>query len=305
MAWTASVDGDEEGQDVSNLADTAIDLSRQSHSRESVSLVSYEGQLCVRKRAQGDCSRFVSGIRKQHAYRGLSLSGLPVFAAPILREDHAQDSVEIVMPYMHGLSGADFALHGNRTIARDLSRALTAMLMDSMSKASICDIPSQVFVDKIDQVFAACQHSVLLPDLSALRERVHDMAQSHPQLKIPLGVCHGDLTLSNMIFSQGQGLVLIDFLDTFLESPLQDLAKVSQELEFGWSSRHLDENLRVKGAVFAGAAMPDYARFLYTSFPVSALLFKTLCIARIVPYAHDEATHRWLARIMAALCSNA
>lgn len=290
---------------MSDLADTAIDLSRQSHSRESVSLISYEGQLCVRKRAQGDCTRFIAGIRKQHAYRGLSLSGLPIFSAPILREDHAQNSVEIVMPYMHGLSGADFALHGNRTIARDLSRSLTAMLMDSMSKASIGDIPSQIFVDKIDQVVAACHQSALLPEVLVLRDRVHCIAQEHPQLKIPLGVCHGDLTLSNMIFSQGQGLVLIDFLDTFLESPLQDLAKVSQELEFGWSSRHLDENLRVKGAVFASAAMPDYVQFLYSSFPVSSLLFKTLCIARIVPYAHDEATHRWLARTMATLSTNA
>ena len=305
MARPASFDGHEESQDVKTGADTAVDLSRQSHSRESLALVTHEGQLCVRKEARGDCTRFQAGVRKQHAFRGLNLAGLRILAAPILLESHSGDAVEIVMPYMHGLSGADFALHGNRSIARDLSRALAAMLMDGMSKASVADVPSSVFVGKMNQVVAASQRSPLLAQAVALQEQILQIAQEYPQLTIPLGACHGDLTLSNMIFSQQQDLVLIDFLDTYLESPLQDLAKISQELEFGWSSRHLDENLRVKGAIFAAAALPDYVRFLYGSFPTAARLFKILCIARIIPYAHDDATHQWLARVMARLLSHA
>lgn len=55
----------------------------------------------------------------------------------------------------------------------------------------------------------------------------------HP-VWVPAGRCHGDLTLSNMLFKNGQ-LYLIDFLDCFVESPLQDIVKLRQDTFFGWS----------------------------------------------------------------------
>ena len=52
--------------------------------------------------------------------------------------------------------------------------------------------------------------------------------------QIPIGVCHGDLTLSNILFS-GNGYYLIDFLDTFIETPLLDIVKLRQDTAFNWS----------------------------------------------------------------------
>ena len=61
---------------------------------------------------------------------------------------------------------------------------------------------------------------------------------------VPMGHCHGDLTLSNILLSEGDGdseltVVLIDFLDSFVESPLADLAKLFQDLRYGWTMRLL------------------------------------------------------------------
>jgi thiamine kinase-like enzyme len=93
---------------------------------------------------------------------------------------------------------------------------------------------------------------------------------------IPVGICHGDLTLSNILFrghvaptphtpdeelrrramasSGGEWVILIDFLDNFVESPLADLAKVlvslgaSREPQCALGTQPLKQ--RVYGALF-------------------------------------------------------
>ena len=49
-----------------------------------------------------------------------------------------------------------------------------------------------------------------------------------------MGFCHGDFTLSNMVFSSGR-IYLVDFLDSFIESPLMDIVKLRQDTKFQWS----------------------------------------------------------------------
>lgn len=53
-------------------------------------------------------------------------------------------------------------------------------------------------------------------------------------IRIPLGLCHGDLTFSNILFN-GNNYYLIDFLDSFIESPLLDIVKIRQDSAHLWS----------------------------------------------------------------------
>lgn len=55
-----------------------------------------------------------------------------------------------------------------------------------------------------------------------------------PNIVIPIGACHGDLTFSNMLFN-GSNYYLIDFLDSFIESPLLDMVKIRQDSAYMWS----------------------------------------------------------------------
>lgn len=52
--------------------------------------------------------------------------------------------------------------------------------------------------------------------------------------QIPLGYCHGDLTFENVIVSKGR-VFLIDFLDSFLDSPIVDESKILQDAFCYWS----------------------------------------------------------------------
>jgi len=51
--------------------------------------------------------------------------------------------------------------------------------------------------------------------------------------------CHGDFTLVNMIYSNNY-IYLIDFLDSFIDSPLIDLVKLKQDLYHNWSLNNLE-----------------------------------------------------------------
>ena len=56
------------------------------------------------------------------------------------------------------------------------------------------------------------------------------------KMNIPVGYCHGDLTLSNILINPGnRKLYLIDFLDNFVETPLQDIVKLRQDTYFFWT----------------------------------------------------------------------
>lgn len=58
-------------------------------------------------------------------------------------------------------------------------------------------------------------------------------------MNIPIGQPHGDLTFSNIMFDQQNFRYwLVDFIDSPIETPLQDYAKFFQELNMMWSWRH-------------------------------------------------------------------
>jgi hypothetical protein len=165
-----------------------------------------------------------------------------------------------------------------------------------MAKSEIREVNSEVFFNKIVQVIDGTNHHDLRSLLIKVSDTIHLILGDSRTVNVPIGPCHGDLTLSNVIWNPSSGLVLIDFLSTFLDSPLQDLAKISQELEFGWSFRRLDQNLRIKSKIFCNLAFPSYARYLHSLFPDVAYLFKILSLARIAPYINDEVSAEWLTR---------
>jgi len=274
---------------------TAKDLLQQSNSSESVVLVNDIAGLRVRKSCSHADERFIASIEKQRRFQAIALSGINVSAVPIIELSSSKEGyASVLMPYAHGLSGEDFALHGSREIGADLSRCFSGLLMDTMTRARLEWVRSDLFIEKIHSVRTATICPELLPWIKAADEEIRAQLDGIEQIRVPVGECHGDLTLSNVILSHSKGLLLIDFLTTFLDSPLQDLAKLRQELIYGWSFRKLDSPLRTKGALFSRLAIPEYALHLQSLFPDASRIFEILCLARIGPYIRDEITKQWL-----------
>ena len=179
-------------------------------------------------------------------------------------------------------------------MAGDISKCLNAILMNEMAATRIEPLESSLLLEKMASVCAATVRPSLKKPLEAASTRLHSLLSDQKTLLFPAGDCHGDLTLSNIILSHSKGLLLIDFLNSFLESPLQDVAKIRQDLVYGWSFRKLDSHLRIKGMLFASKAKPTYLSYLESLFPVFSEALDILCLARIAPYVRDELTEQWL-----------
>jgi hypothetical protein len=61
-----------------------------------------------------------------------------------------------------------------------------------------------------------------------------ELVRSESELVVPKTICHGDFTLSNLIFHKNR-LFLVDFLDSYVETFFCDLAKIKQDLFYMWT----------------------------------------------------------------------
>jgi hypothetical protein len=272
-----------------------IDIASRANSEHKVELVDIESKLYVRKYSNNTDVRFEKAIKKQREFNAISLGNLSITGAPVLEVDNSEESKHsFLMPYIHGISGEDFALVGTKEVGYDLSRALNAILIDQMACAKITSVSTSIFKSKISSVITLSKKKELSQILIKCEKKIQSIFSNKSTTLIPIGFCHGDLTLSNIIMSPAKGIVLIDFLPTFLESPLQDLAKLKQDINYGWSFRRLDNPLKVKAKIFCNSAAPSYMVHLEAEFPKACYALEILCLARIAPYVKDDVTLNWL-----------
>jgi len=106
--------------------------------------------------------------------------------------------------------------------------------------------------------------------------------------------CHGDMTLENIIVSNGQ-LYLIDFLDSFYDSWLLDVGKLLQDLQCMWSYRRKggpNQNAKIRLLIFRKLLLQSLC-FDKTIF-VDSYYALLLSLTRIYPYAKDKETMDFL-----------
>lgn len=116
--------------------------------------------------------------------------------------------------------------------------------------------------------------------------------------------CCGDLTLENILISSDGHVYLIDFLDSFYNSWMIDIAKILQDLELKWSYRHqnLDFNSDMRLWIGREALVNSVLELdggkIYLLSIYHLLLLNVL---RIFPYARDQVAHDFVLRSVAYL----
>ena len=87
---------------------------------------------------------------------------------------------------------------------------------------------------------------------------------------------------------------MIDFLETFLETPLQDVAKLKQDFDYGWSFRNADSAIKIKAEIFCEKNYPAAITQIEKLYPTQIKVLTLLALARISPYVKDLSTKEWL-----------
>jgi hypothetical protein len=268
-----------------------LDLNQKSHSHDQLEIIYHDQILCVRKTFKGDLNRAERGVAKQKLFESLYFDNTRIASVDVLKFTTTEFYAELIMPYIDGITGDNFPIYATKHTANILSTSLSALIFNQISKSKEQLILSSIFAEKLQHIESQTAHK----NLKILILRAAEIISKIPKsLVFPIGQCHGDLTLSNLILNPTSGIILIDFLETFLETPLQDVAKLKQDFDYGWSFRNADSAIKIKAEIFCEKNYPAAITQIEKLYPTQIKVLTLLALARISPYVKDLSTKEWL-----------
>jgi hypothetical protein len=257
----------------------------RGHSGQEVELL--DGAI-VRKTAYGaDRHRLKRQIEKQAGFQhGMAHPGDRVRAPHVVRTVMELDSFAADMEYITGKDFVQFLVDADRESLLAFAGTIIAFVEANLARSADADVTNEV-LSKLGELEG---RGVPARFIEAGRRSC-----AEPVI-IPLGPCHGDLTLSNILF-KGSQIYLIDFLDCFVESPIHDLVKIRQDTRFGWS-------LMLYDAPFDETKVRVALRFLDREFAAAFAghlwcqrhyeFFQALNFMRIFPYCKNQQTEQFV-----------
>lgn len=117
------------------------------------------------------------------------------------------------------------------------TKALILFIEKELKESPIQSVDINVMLDKFTDVGNKLHCNPIIYNDKDVLEMYHQselLFKKLEQIELPIGICHGDLTFSNILFN-GNNYYLIDFLDSFIESPLLDIIKIRQDSAYLWS----------------------------------------------------------------------
>lgn len=269
-----------------------IDISAHSNSGDIIEINSLDNKTIVRKRIFKSIDRAELSIKKQQSFEGISVgSDSRIEAVKIIEVHRYEHCLEILMPYVEGVVAADYSLKGTKSIGENVSKSLSLILYHELASSVDAVLDLNFIKSKIIEI----KENTLASDYKCFFSKTCDFLDAiEEDIVYPSGPCHGDLTLSNIILSTGGGVKLIDFLDSYIETPLQDVAKIRQEFDFLWSFRKLDEPSRIKAKIFCANFFPRAVIDMERIYPLASRIFSHMALIRICPYVKDGVTKEWL-----------
>lgn len=161
--------------------------------------------------------------------------------------------VSVMMEYVYSRNFIEYFEAAGFEQINYFIKALQLFVDREIKASPITEVDANIILDKLKSVEKKVKDNPHLHDDKILQL----MTESHDKfysmitqncISLPVGICHGDLTFSNILFN-GNNYYLIDFLDSFIESPLMDIVKIRQDSAYKWSQLmyiHDFDHIRLK-----------------------------------------------------------
>lgn len=272
----------------------------------SINIVEHDNKLTVHKSTfdSNYVQRLVTQANKQK--NAVLTSNIEV---PKIHSVSISDSsATIVMDYIHAKNFVDFIEQSPISAIDDFTKSIIAYIENEIKSSHEETICSNVFTDKIDSIeHNSKKNSFITNKAFDLLKEASKVFRHLGNIKLPVGICHGDLTLSNILFSSNK-YYLIDFLDSFIETPIQDIVKLRQDTSLLWSLQMYDrpyDNIRVKTVLdYIDEAINDHFSATCEYYKSSYDYIQLINILRIVPYAKSQTVAEYLENTLTSLLGN-
>ena len=269
-----------------------IQIKENSNSYDDVHLEK-DGQDFVIRKTWVNPKRGFESIKKQIQFGEIRLNSLIVRTPTVFHTQKVSDQEFLAtMEYVDGFSGSEIVKNGSRKISLSLKEALSIIVSKNIENSNIEKVDAKVFIDKIN----AIQKSNTNDDFNQILIFLKNKFLANKIIELPVGPCHGDLTLSNIIVSPTGSLNLIDFLPSFIESPIWDIVKIYQDLKYGWSYRNLKGPRNASAKLFFESCIPNQLSIYKKVWKYEILLLNALNLSRLIPYIKDGNTKEWVLR---------
>lgn len=143
----------------------------------------------------------------------------------------------IKMEYIYSKNFVEFFESVGFDQINNFITSLIVFIEEELKKSPIQLLDNSIFINKFNDVVSKIRINNCVgnnKDVHNILKRSSVIFNKLSTIKLPIGFCHGDLTFSNILFS-GSNYYLIDFLDSFVESPLMDIVKLRQDSAYMWS----------------------------------------------------------------------
>ncbi len=180
-------------------------------------------------------SRLKKQFEKQISYRE-KLKDIRSLSTPeIFYAEHSDEHFSFCMEHKRFLDCLTFLSTSGKNDIDRFFKLLDSFIEYEIQNSNHTEDIFQKFVLKYsDTMLGIYDKNLISKDLM---KDIDKEIYSISEMNVPVGLCHGDLTLSNVLISKNTGEIsLIDFLDNFVETPLQDMVKIRQDTMFLWTS---------------------------------------------------------------------
>lgn len=264
---------------------------------EILSYVSKEKKYII-KRSVKNIDRLAKSAELQNNYVD---STNYTFAVPIISLHKTNEIVEIRMPFINGFSGQNLYVYIRPTKLLQISEQLSKSVLNRFNQSSESYSANQ-FKSIVENKMVSIKFSILENQISKkvsdFTSKIEDFILSeidYVNIECPKSPIHGDITFSNIVFDYNSDKIwLIDFLPSFIDSPLIDIAKLIQEFKYSWSARYLGSGVKTAANIFGVSAMSRLLSGVLPSYGRYLKIFSIINIYRILPYTKDETTLSWV-----------
>ena len=238
-----------------------MDFKVKGHSDSSISIQKTNGKNVVFKESTN--IRLRKSIKKHQEFSS------NFFKIPTIYDIAPEPNNAYTMDYINGYSFFEFL---NLCSKNDLDNFI--LKLEGYFNETILDtikIPTNIFVEKLNKI--------------GYYDDYYFIFNGQESLDVYTGNCHGDMTLSNMIFKDDD-VYLIDFLDSYIETPTMDLIKLRQDTHLHWSFNMID--VKKSDLMKSKIALEYIDNWITDTYDMKNYkILQIINLVRIFPYTTD------------------
>jgi len=280
-------------------------LDIQGHSGCDIAIVHEDNELFIHKSTHdaGYVPRLVNQANKQIAASRIEYQNIRV--PKIFDVAQSDTSAVIKMEYIYSRNFIEHFEQAGFEQIKYLIGAIKYFIDLEIANSTMQTVPSSILTDKMADVARKVEKNIHLKDDDEAQELVRQstiVMNGVGDMVMPVGMCHGDLTFSNILFN-GNNYYLIDFLDSFIESPLLDIVKIRQDTAYLWSTLMYHKPFdKVRLSIISekiDTAIDEYFTGKYEWYRKYYMPLQLMNFLRILQYGKEDKVIAYLKRVIA------